>query len=199
MQRTGAQFVWNDQRLFLKETRCQRELVGMWQLSQIAAIFHQSVTRAQLFWSKVNTEPTFCTWPSLRVRWCALASFLTPKLVHRDFVTTKQKNCDKPTWQKYQNIAITAWHYHANLAKVLRHLITIVEQYCSEGNALTCYNTQANMLWYCDIVTKYIVSCSAQWYRCQLGCSSSQNLPGSNYRRIICSCSYYMEHPKILF
>ena len=24
------------------------------------------------------------------------------------------------------------------------------------------------------------------------------NLPGSNYRRIICSCSYYMEHAKIL-
>ena len=40
--------------------------------------------------------------------------------------------------------------------------------------------------------------CSAQWSRCQLGCSGSQNLPGSNYRRIICSCSYYMEHAKIL-
>ena len=39
---------------------------------------------------------------------------------------------------------------------------------------------------------------SAQWSRCQLGCSGSQNLPGSNYRRIICSCSYYMEHAKIL-
>ena len=39
---------------------------------------------------------------------------------------------------------------------------------------------------------------SAQWYRCKLGCSCSQNLPGSNYRRIICSCSYYMEHAKIL-
>ena len=39
---------------------------------------------------------------------------------------------------------------------------------------------------------------TAQWSRCQLGCSGSQNLPGSNYRRIICSCSYYMEHAKIL-
>ena len=40
--------------------------------------------------------------------------------------------------------------------------------------------------------------CNAQWSRCQLGCSGSQNLPGRNYRRIICSCSYYMEHAKIL-
>ena len=39
---------------------------------------------------------------------------------------------------------------------------------------------------------------SAQWSRCQLGCSGSQNLPGSNYRRIICPCSYHMEHAKIL-
>ena len=38
----------------------------------------------------------------------------------------------------------------------------------------------------------------AQWSRCQLGCSGSQNLPCSNYRRLICSCSYYMEHAKIL-
>ena len=34
---------------------------------------------------------------ALRARRCALASFLTPQLVHRDFVTTKQVNCDKPT------------------------------------------------------------------------------------------------------
>ena len=39
---------------------------------------------------------------------------------------------------------------------------------------------------------------NAQWSRCQLGCSGSQNFPGSNYRRITCSCSYYMEHAKIL-
>ena len=48
-----------------------------------------------------------------------------------------------------------------------------------------------------------------QWYerilyhtakcpRCQIECSCSQNLPCSNYRRIICSCRYYQEHPKIL-
>ena len=47
-------------------------------------------------------------------------------------------------------------------------------------------------------VLKQGLDFSAQWYRCQLGCSGSQNLPGSNYRRIICSCSYYMEHAKIL-
>ena len=39
---------------------------------------------------------------------------------------------------------------------------------------------------------------SAQCSRCQLGCSGSQNLPCSIYRRIICSCSYCMEHQKIL-
>ena len=44
----------------------------------------------------------------------------------------------------------------------------------------------------------FYIHATAQWYRCQLGCSCSQNLPGSNYRRIICSCSYYMEHAKIL-
>ena len=44
----------------------------------------------------------------------------------------------------------------------------------------------------------YFPISSAQCSRCQLGCSGSQNLPGSNYRRIICSCSYYMEHAKIL-
>ena len=45
---------------------------------------------------------------------------------------------------------------------------------------------------------KWLLRNSAQWSRCQLGCSGSQNLPGSNYRRIICSCSYYMEDAKIL-
>ena len=44
----------------------------------------------------------------------------------------------------------------------------------------------------------FLLLSTAQWSRCQLGCSGSQNLPGSNYRRIICSCSYYMEHAKIL-
>ena len=39
---------------------------------------------------------------------------------------------------------------------------------------------------------------SAQCSRCQLGCSGSQNLPCSIYRRITCSCIYCMEHPKIL-
>ena len=39
---------------------------------------------------------------------------------------------------------------------------------------------------------------TAQCPRCQIGCSCSNNLPGSNYRRLICSCSYYIEHPKIL-
>ena len=41
-------------------------------------------------------------------------------------------------------------------------------------------------------------STSAQCSRCQLGCSGSQNLPCSICRRIICSCSYCMEHPKFL-
>ena len=40
--------------------------------------------------------------------------------------------------------------------------------------------------------------CIAQWSRCQVGCSGSQNLPCSDYWRIICPCSNYMEHPKIL-
>ena len=35
---------------------------------------------------------------------------------------------------------------------------------------------------------------SAHCPRCQIGCSCSKNLPCSNYRKIICSCSYYMEH-----
>ena len=39
---------------------------------------------------------------------------------------------------------------------------------------------------------------TAQCSGCQLGCSGGQNLPCSIYRRIICSCSYCMEHPKIL-
>ena len=44
-----------------------------------------------------------------------------------------------------------------------------------------------------------VQSCtSAQCSRCQIGCSGSQNLPCSIYRRIRCSCSYCMEHPKIL-
>ena len=76
---TRAQSVWIDQRLFLEETRCQRELVGMWQLTQIAAIFHQSVTHAQLFWSKVNTEPTFCTWPSELGQVMCSSTILTTK------------------------------------------------------------------------------------------------------------------------
>ena len=44
----------------------------------------------------------------------------------------------------------------------------------------------------------FLFDYTAQWSRCQLGCSGSQNLPGSNYRRIICSYTYYMERPKIL-
>ena len=39
---------------------------------------------------------------------------------------------------------------------------------------------------------------TAQCSGCQLGCPGGQNLPCSIYRRIICSCSYCMEHPKIL-
>ena len=39
---------------------------------------------------------------------------------------------------------------------------------------------------------------SARCSCCQLRCSGSQNLPCSIYRRIICSCRYYLEHPKIL-
>ena len=39
---------------------------------------------------------------------------------------------------------------------------------------------------------------NAQCPRCQIGFSCSKNLPCSNYRRIICSWSYCMEHPKIL-
>ena len=39
---------------------------------------------------------------------------------------------------------------------------------------------------------------TAQCSCCQLGCSGSQNLPCSKYRRIICSCSFCIEHPKIL-
>ena len=39
---------------------------------------------------------------------------------------------------------------------------------------------------------------TAQCSGCQLGCFGGQNLPCSIYRRIICSCSYCMEHPKIL-
>ena len=40
--------------------------------------------------------------------------------------------------------------------------------------------------------------CSAQCSCCQLECSGSQNLSCSFYRRIKCSCRYYLEHPKIL-
>ena len=39
---------------------------------------------------------------------------------------------------------------------------------------------------------------TAQCSGCQLGCSGGQNLPCSIYMRIKCSCSYCMEHPKIL-
>ena len=39
---------------------------------------------------------------------------------------------------------------------------------------------------------------TAQCSGCQLGCFGGQNLPCSIYRRIICSRSYCMEHPKIL-
>ena len=35
---------------------------------------------------------------------------------------------------------------------------------------------------------------TAQWSRCQLGCSGSQNLPCTNYKRIICSCSNYLKY-----
>ena len=41
---------------------------------------------------------------------------------------------------------------------------------------------------------RHMLTHSAQWSRCQLGCSCSQNLPGSNYRRIICSCTNYPKY-----
>ena len=47
---------------------------------------------------------------------------------------------------------------------------------------------------YCNPPQPSTVHYSAQCSSCQLGSSCSQNLPCSNYRRIICSCSYYLEH-----
>ena len=42
-------------------------------------------------------------------------------------------------------------------------------------------------------IPKWIQCHNAQCPRCQIGCSCRQNLPCSNYRRIICSCSYCMD------
>ena len=113
-----------DQRLFLDETRCQRELVVMWQLSQIAAIFHQSVTRAELFWSKVNTEPTFCTWPS---------SKLGDVLQHNfDSKVSASWHCD--------NQASLLSHYWDNMGKVLQRafciILTFLARYQESTSAL---------------------------------------------------------------
>ena len=60
----------------------------------------------------------------------------------------------------------------------------------------TLFSTHSRI---CLLPQFHIQSCTAQWSRCQIGCSCSKNLPCRNYRRIICSCSYYMEHPENTF